>query len=298
MYGELLKKLRKKISHRYFLESRYEERWQKKLDLRHPDGSFDFNEKILWLILFYKNPLLCICADKYRARGYVESLGLGHLLTKLYGIYKSAGQIDWNVLPQKVAIKCNHGCGYNIICDDLNALDKEAAAAKLKAWLREDFGKKFFEPQYMKIRRRIICEEYIEADTGLLPPDYKFYCFNGTPKVVLYCFDRETNLRLEWYDLDWNPLELGLASNERHAGKPPCLDKMIEYAARLSAPFPFVRVDFFVKNGQPVFSEMTFTPAYGMAEYYNPEGNAYLGSLLELPNRRSYKKQNERGALK
>lgn len=279
------KQLYKKISPRYFLESRYAERWHKKLDLRRPDNRFNFNEKILWLILYYKNPLITACADKYRVRGYVESLGLGNILTKLYGVYKSANQIDWDALPQKFAIKCNHGCGYNIICAVKDVLDKEAAAAKLDEWLREDFGKKFYEPQYSKIKPRIMCEEYIETDAGLLPVDYKIYCFNGIPRVVLYCFDRQSNLGLEWYDLEWNPLELGLVPNGRHAAKPACLNKMAEYAERLSKPFPFVRVDFYVRDRQPVFGEMTFTPAYGMAEYYNPEGNVWLGSLLELPHR-------------
>ncbi len=278
-----LKRLYAKISPRFFLESRFAERFQEKLDLSRSESLGGFNQKILWLILACRDPLVAACADKYRVRGYVESVGLKHILAKLYGVYRVASEIDWDALPQKFAIKCNHGCGYNIICANKDALDTKEASAKLNMWLREDFGRKFYEPQYSKIKPLIVCEEYMETEAGLLPVDYKVYCFNGVPKAVLYCFERQSGLRLEWYDTEWNPLEVGLIPNGRHAGKPACLDEMLEYAARLAMPFLFVRVDFYVKDGRPFFGEMTFTPAYGMAEYYSPEGNAYLGSLLKLP---------------
>lgn len=60
---------------------------------------------------------------------------------------------------------------------------------------------------------------------------------------------------------------------------------MIKCAEKLSKPFPYVRVDFYDKDGKAILGEMTFTPYYGMARYYNEKGNEWLGSLLRLPDK-------------
>ena len=54
---------------------------------------------------------------------------------------------------------------------------------------------------------------------------------------------------------------------------------MKEMAAKISSPFPFVRVDFYEVNGKPVFGEMTFTP--GMQEASNSLLNI-LGKEVKL----------------
>ncbi|MEX0634078.1 hypothetical protein M8494_27405 [Serratia ureilytica] len=45
--------------------------------------------------------------------------------------------------------------------------------------------------------------------------------------------------------------------------KPEGYDELFEYASRLSAPFEFVRVDFYISKGQIIFGELTFTPPPG-----------------------------------
>lgn len=121
---------------------------------------------------------------------------------------------------------------------------------------------------------RIIAEEFVETAEEGLPNDYKVYCLNGEPKCVLVCLDRESGLTLEWYDLEWNILDVGRVQNLGKAQKPECLGHMIEYARKLSKDIPFVRVDFYDSFGKPILGEMTFTPMYGMAQ---------MGSILELP---------------
>jgi len=271
------------ISPKLFIKKRYRAVYGEKLDLRNPSG---FNEKILWLTLYWKHPLVVKCTDKYAMRKYAEEAGLGNILPKIYGVYHTSSEIDWAALPEKFVLKCNHGCGYNIICNDKEILDKQEAGMKLDRWLKEDFGKKFFEPQYSKIKPLIICEEYIQPNDGLLPHDYKIYCFGGQPKLILVCSERDKDLKLEWHDLEWVPLDIGLKPNLGKMKKPDSLDEMIRYAAQLSKPFPFVRVDFYDLLCRPVLGELTFTPAYGMAGYYSKKGNEYLGTLLELPRKK------------
>lgn len=258
----------------------------KALRLKHP---MDFNDKLQWLKLYWDEPLVSICADKYEVYNYVEKLGCGEIMNRLIGVYDSVDEIDWESLPKRFAAKCTHGCGYNIIVTDKSCLDKELAKQKIDFWLHEKFGRKSLEYHYDRIRPRVIIEEYIESAEGMLPLDYKIYCFNGEAKLVQVCSERDTELREDFLDLEWRPLDIGCRkTSPTPLIKPVCFDEMIQYAHKLAQPFPFVRVDFYDKDGFPVLGEMTFTPGSNMStHYYNEKGLAYLGELLELPSRPS-----------
>lgn len=66
---------------------------------------------------------------------------------------------------------------------------------------------------------------------------------------------------------------------------PSQLDKMIEYAEKLSVGLPFLRTDFYEVNGKVYFGELTFYPAGGMGEFTPDEWNIKLGDMIHLPQR-------------
>ncbi len=257
----------------------YRQIFNKPLDLADPQG---FNERILWLKLnaYRRNPLIVRCADKYRMRSYVAEMGLGHLLPEIYGVYQSSNEIIWDELPEKFALKCNHGCGFNIICDDKERLDKLDTCRKLDRWLKTDFGLVLYEPHYSQIEPLIFSEEYIENPHGKCPHDFKIYCYHGEPKVVMVGRERDTKLQLEWYDLAWNVRDVGRTANQQRSKRPESLSAMVKYARMLSGTFPFVRIDFYEYAGQPMLGEMTFTPAAGFAQYYTEDGNRSMGEMF------------------
>ena len=84
--------------------------------------------------------------------------------------------------------------------------------------------------------------------------------------------------------LEWERLRIGQEEFESTTipEKPWKLKEICGYAEALAEPFPFVRVDFYNIDNQPIFGEMTFTPAAGVSTYYNEYGQKYLGQLLEL----------------
>ena len=86
-------------------------------------------------------------------------------LVELLGVYNNSGDIDFNKLPNKFVLKCNHGCGYNIICNDKNKLNINRTIKTLDKWMKEDFSLVSAEPHYRKIDRKIICEQFLEDDT-------------------------------------------------------------------------------------------------------------------------------------
>ena len=97
---------------------RYFAKFKKLPDLRNPQ---DLNEKILWLKLFSDTTGWTELADKYKVREYVESLGLGKYLVKLYGHWTNVKDINFNTLPNSLIFKVNNGDGKgtNYIVKDL-----------------------------------------------------------------------------------------------------------------------------------------------------------------------------------
>ncbi|PMR76983.1 ATP-grasp fold amidoligase family protein [Billgrantia endophytica] len=296
--GSLLEKLRKpcRLTWRYILSGVYKvspvtatrllcfQKTGKIIDIKNPR---DFNEKLQWLNLYWDDPLRSVCADKHRVREYAERQGCARILKKLIAVYDSVDDIAWSDLPGKFALKCTHGCGYNIVPADKETLDQEEVKAKLRKWMGERFGRKNLEFHYDKITPRIILEEYIEGEGGDLPRDYNVYCFNGVARIVEVWTEKEGEEWQDIFDLDWQRLDIGCKKSfERPVERPGCLDEMIRYAQLLASPFPFVRVDFYEKNGEPILAEMTFTPGANMSiDYYTPYGLEYLGNMLELPNK-------------
>lgn len=261
----------------------------KRMNMKNPQS---FNEKIMWLKLntYYKNPLITTCADKAKMQEYIRSIGCSEILPEIFGVWSKPKDIDWDSLPNKFVIKCNHGCGYNIVCFNKAKMNEHKVKEQLAQWLNEDYYKDYAETNYQFIPKRIVCERFIETSvTGdRLPIDYKIYCFNGKPKAILVCEERSTDdsmdlLKLTWFDTDWKPLDIGMNKNFAGVLRPKNLDKMIKYCVKISKPFPFVRIDFYDTDEQPYLGEMTFTPAAGIAQYYNEYGLEYLGRLLNLP---------------
>ncbi len=245
-----------------------------------------FNEKLTKLKLSYKdNKLISKCTDKYEVREFIKSKKMGNILNKLYFVWDSVEDIDFNKLPDKFVLKCTHGSGYNIVCDDKNKFDINIAKNKLNRWLKEKYGLATSELHYLNIKPRIICEKNLCDKNGKLPIDYKFYCSEGKIMGVFVCTERnlETHTKKSnFYDLKWNELPY---LKEEYRGtkkieKPKNLDKMIKYAEKLSEDFKFVRVDFYSDNGKVIFGELTFTPDCSCANYYSKIGNIELGKML------------------
>lgn len=273
-----------KISPKLASKKLYKNVKGKKLETKNP---VTFNEKLMYLKLnnYNKNKNVFKCSDKFLIREYVKSKGISDKnLPKLLKVYNNANEIDFNDLPNKFVLKCSHGCGFNIVCQDKKKLNKNEAIKKLKKWQKTKFGFVTAEPHYTHIKPTLYCEEFIENDNGGFPNDYKLYCFNGEPKVVLVCSERSKQLKLNFFDMQWKELMIGTENyrSQKQIHKPKQFDEMIKIAKKISKEFPFVRVDFYEYRNKAILGEMTFTPAGCVAQYYTESGEIYLGNLLDL----------------
>lgn len=263
----------------------------KRLDLKNP---VMFDEKLQYLKLFKysKDNKVSFCADKFAVRQYVAERKCKDALNELIfpTAYKSIEEVPWNRLPDKFVIKCTHGCQMNIICTNKLEFDLGKAKSQLNKWLKEKQWKMQAELHYKKIYPRIIIEKYIPfsgTGGGDLPIDYKIYCFNGKPQIILVCSEREKKVKYSYYDLAWNRLNNIVKpemNNKEDISPPKSLGQMLNYSKCLASggDFPFVRIDFYDLNGKAIFGEMTFTPSGCNDDDYSLEGQNYLGKLLDI----------------
>jgi len=254
----------------------------KTLNLKEPKT---FNEKLQWMKLYYfpNNRQVIACTDKYEVRKYIEQRGYKDRLVPLLGVWDHAKDIDWDKLPDKFVLKCNHGCAYNIVVPDKEKINRTKTIHQLNQWLKEDFGAFNIELHYSKIKpHRIICEKFLGSNIT----DYKFFCFNGEPKFIYVSndliHDRQAQIGFFYLDGSKMPLKRDDYTDIPKVTLPSFFPEMLDMARNLSKDFPFVRVDFFLANDSYYFAELTFTPSAAMMPFNPDRYDLEWGKMLNI----------------
>lgn len=246
-----------------------------------------FNEKVSWLKLYElpKEPLATVVADKLRVREYVAERGYDSALIPLLGVWKSSTGIKPEVLPRQFVLKCNHGCGMNLICVDKTSFDFENAKRTLDGWMKTDWALLSAEFHYSSIPRRIICEEYINGPLV----DYKFFCFNGIPKFYYVSEGLELGPargRISFFKMDGSNAPFRRLDHKElpvaPMNQPFYFSAMADIAKSLSSPFKFARIDFLTTKDRFYFSEVTLTPSAGVMPLEPKEWDIKLGDMLVI----------------
>lgn len=271
------------FSDKAYLKLKYRLIMGKKLDLENPKT---FNEKLQWLKLYNRKEEYSIMADKYSVRKYIaEKIGEEYLVP-LIGAWDSADDIDFDKLPDKFVLKCNHNSGLGMcICKDKSKLDTEKVRKELNSGLREKYFYGGREWCYKNIKPRIIAEQYLSDESGAELKDYKFMCFNGKVECSFVCSERfDSGLKVTFFDSNWKrlPFERHYPTSEYEISKPKNFEKMVALAESLAKDIPFVRVDFYNVDGKIYFGEMTFYPGSGFEEFTPEVWDYKLGDLINL----------------
>lgn len=276
------------------LKLRYRYVFKKSLDLKNPR---DLNEKIIWAKLYSDTSRWTELADKYRVRGYVESLGLGDTLVKLYDVWYKKEDVNLDALPDKFIIKANNGDGKGtnkIInkAEFTNPNKKRELISMVDEWLhRRNIGALHAEPQYKGMKPCVVVEEVLPLEKGATSlTDYKMWCFNGKCYYTWICNDRSAggnSAHVMTYDMDWNAHpEFSVFNLDYLRGdiipKPKNFDKMVGIAEKLSKGFPELRVDLYNIDGKIYFGELTFTLQGGFMDFFTPEFNRILGDKFDI----------------
>ena len=88
--------------------------------------------------LYYQDPLITKCADKYAVKEYVKETIGEQYAVKTIASWNKPEDIDFDQLPDQFVLKVNWSSGYNIIVKDKSKLNKPQTIAKLKRWMQPD----------------------------------------------------------------------------------------------------------------------------------------------------------------
>ena len=273
-----------KISDEKYLRAVYKCRMGKKLDLNNPRT---FNEKLQWLKLNNRTNDQVTFVDKYKVRDYISEVLGEEYLIPLLGVWDSPEDIDFDSLPDKFVLKCNHNSGLGMcICKSKQGLDIEKVKSELAQGLAQNYYLHGREWPYKNVERKIICEKFMSDSSGGLV-DYKFFCFDGKVDCVMVCLDRHLgDTKFYFFDENWTLKRLNIRGKNAPEGftvpKPECMDRMFEIAAKLSVGHPFVRVDLYECDNRIYFGELTFYPDSGFDENLLEETDEYFGKKIDL----------------
>lgn len=216
--------------------------------------------------------------DKIEVREELKSWGFSTCLPKLYGVWDSPEDIDFEKLPNSFALKTNHGCGSHYICKDKKNMDVNVARETINAALVKRSWR--VETQYNAIPPKVFCEEFIDDGTAGPPIDYKFLCLDGVIKCILVVTAREgSKYNLSTYDINWNRLDLLIPKHSQHPplGRPKNLQEMVLVASEIATKFEFVRVDLYDLGDRIIIGELTFTPHGGILSNFTTGALEKLG---------------------
>ena len=274
-----------RLSDETFLKLKFRLTMGYPLNLKEPKT---FAEKLQWLKLYDRKPVYQQMVDKVESKHLIDSIiGTGYTIPTL-GVYDSFEQIDWDALPQQFILKATHDSGSYFIVKDKNKVDKQICKKQLYIHWNMDYYKGHREWQYKGLKKRIIAEPLIANPKDLC--EYKFFCFNGVPKIYQTCYDRDNakgGAILNFYDLDSNLLDLHDAGHVRKSDvitpNPINMIQMRNFCNLLAKDTYFIRVDFYEVNGKLYVGELTLHENAGFCSFSPDHWNNTLGEWIHLP---------------
>ena len=249
------------------------------------DNPSTFNEKLNWLKIYNRNPQITLMADKYEVKKYVGSIIGDEYVVPCYGVWNNFDEIDFGTLPNQFVIKATHDSSGACVVKDKANFDREAARNKYEKILRRNWFWPYREWAYKDIKPRIIVDRYLDDHSGHELTDYKFWCFNGAPKVM-YITNKGKKIQENFYDMNFMPLDInhGYSRHEPEYKKPQNFELMMSLCLKLldGINIPFVRVDFFDVHNHIYFGEFTFYDWAGFKPFPSYEWDVMLGSWIDL----------------
>lgn len=256
------------------------------LNLKKPQT---FNEKLQWLKLYNRKPEYTQMVDKSGAKTIAENiLGKGYVIPTL-GVWDKFEDIDFNSLPDRFVLKTTNGGGGGgvIICRDKSKLNLVSAAEQLKSSLKASIYRNLKEWPYKNVKPRVLAEKFMVDESGELR-DYKFYCFNGEPKVFLVASERFSGHRtyFDYFDMEGNhlPFTQGGMNNPVTPELPSTFEEMKQVATKLSHGLPHVRIDLYSVDEKVYFGEFTFFDSSGFEKFTPREWDNIFGGWIILPS--------------
>lgn len=249
-------KILDQIPDKTYLEILYFLQCGKCFDIDNPQT---YNEKMQWLKIHGGYEKFSDLVDKVEAKKIATSIIGEKYIIPTYAVYEKVNQIDISALPKQFVLKCTHDSGSNIVCLDKENFNFERKKKKLEQAMKIDYSGYLREKQYRGITPRIIAEKFIGVDDKL-PMDYKFFCFDGVPKIVMVAIDRDSAVKTNFYNMNFErlPLMIENPNFEDSFEIPSQFEEMKHLVGKLSQGYKHIRIDLYNVSSHIYFSEFTF----------------------------------------
>jgi|26BtaG_2_1085354.scaffolds.fasta_scaffold00021_78 hypothetical protein len=271
-----------KLKDKLYLKILFYIKFGYRLDLKNPKT---YNEKCQWLKLNYRNKDLIPLVDKFEVKKIVSDKIGEDFVVKNYGVWNSFDEISFDKLPNQFVIKTTHDSSGAIICKDKSKFNYE----KVKAIVERNLIKNAYLPvrewAYNYVKPRIIVDELIDTtgEEGLM--DFKFFCFDGEPKLVVVERERiGKKVKADFYDMNCNHLDItqGGTQSGEILNKTEDFETMVSFAKILSVNIPHIRIDFFYTNKNIYFAEFTMYQHGGIQRFHPEKWDRILGDWIDL----------------
>lgn len=259
----------------------------KKLNLHNPKT---FSDKLNWLKLYYRDENYYKIVDKAEFKAFVdEKIGSGYTV-KTYYIYDSVDKINFEELPNSFVIKCTHDSHSVFIIKNKNNINKKKILVSLKKHMKKNLYYYAKEWPYKKVKPRIIVEELLNPssnDTFLI--DYKWFCFNGEPRIMYLGKDAGDNPKSAFFDMEYKKIDMKGVDPlmEEIPPMPSHFEEMKDISRKLSKGMPHVRVDFYIDSNDKLYvGEMTFFHSAGLGRFTPEDKELLMGNFIKLPQKK------------
>ncbi len=226
------------------------------------------------------DPLVQFCTDKELVKKHITSTVGCEYVVPTFDILKNQTELlEYVPIKTPCVFKPTQSSGQVVVCkQELSTFERKT----MMKWfdLNHYFANR--ENNYRDLDKNIMVEKFISSDGESVPNDYKVYCFNGIPRVIHVDAGRFFEHKRNFYDVSWQ--RLGIEYKYPKSGNddpvPHLLDQMLFVAEKLSKPFRFVRIDFYLTDTIFV-GELTFLPEAGFAPLKPMTAEYLLGSYFE-----------------
>ena len=269
------------IPKKHYLKIVYKIKTGEKLNLKNPTT---FCDKQNWLKINEIHPEYTQLVDKVGVREYIkEKIGEEYLFP-IYGAWNHFSDIDFDTLPDKFVLKCNHDSGSVKVIADKSTINNDELEKFFEDRLKLNpytFGREY---PYRNVKPCIIAEKFMIPDGEEDIRDYKFFCFNGKPEIMFIATDRSTDVKFDFFDMDFNHLDITNIHEQSglEIQKPEMFDEMKKVAAKLSQGMKFVRIDLYEIRGKIYFGEFTFFHGGGFWPMTPEKWEYDLGKLIHI----------------
>lgn len=275
----------------WYYRIKYKRETGRPLHLKHPHT---LNEKMQWLKMYYRLPIMPLLADKFKVKEYIgQFIGKQYVIPTI-GVWESFEQIDWNSLPDQFVLKCNHSSAANLFCSNKQNLDFRDAKRRFKRWMRNYYYDENKQWAYKDIKPLIMAEPYLKNADGTEIVDYKFYIYGGELMYFMFSLGEAShhvrNVKFspqkELIDYHFKS-ECQLSMDEIKL--PNNIDEMITLAQKVGKSFRHLRLDMFSIEGRIYIGEFTF---YSNGGFINIIDEDYSQMLADkIPTTKSFEQE-------